>query len=692
MAATEHPVSTARVTPLEAKAPFYISTAINYANGAPHIGHAYEAIVADCVARYHRAYGRDVFFMTGSDEHGQKIKDAATAQGLRPIELTDRYAAEFQSLNAELGISNDRYIRTTEPSHYRIVQELWKTAASKGDIYLGSYTGWYNTREEAFVTDTEAKRTEFVDPVSQKPLVQMSEESYFFRLSKYVPQLIEHIKNNPTFVQPESAAKDLLSRLTTEEITDLSVSRCAFDWGVPVPSNDQHPDKPHVMYVWFDALPNYLSGLNYGTDSSTAGKYWPCNVHLIGKDINWFHSVIWPCMLMSVGEALPRQVFSHGFILGPDGKKMSKSVGNVVDPRAVLQKYGVDAFRYFLLRVSPLGSDLIFSERRLVELSNADLLKSFGNLLHRATNLCKQSCGGVICTDQRLPLDQIPLDLAAFVRENDAHYTNMDTFSALESLLAVIHRVNQWITELAPWSIKDDLTRKQIIIVTLLEMFFALSHFLAPVVPHSIAKVFERFNTAPKLIPELSTSFQNLPVGTAITVGTPLYTLLEFKVLPVQELDLKVGKIASVKKHPDADKLYLLQVDFAEAGTKQILAGLTAFYQIEELQDRHVVALVNLKPSSMRGQLSEGMLLCSEHQDDQGVTHVQLLQPSPSAPIGSAVHGENLPPICERQIRIQDFQKISITVQGGRVVADGFTLLSASAPITSSSPDGAKVK
>lgn len=673
--------------------PFYISTAINYANGPPHMGHAYEAIIADCLARYHRQYGRDLFFMTGTDEHGQKIATAAEQEGVRPRELTDRYSAQFQELNKQLGISNDRYIRTTEPEHYETVQHIWRKSAASGDIYLDTYNGWYNVREEAFLSEVEAKNANFQDPATGRPLEKRSEESYFFRLKNYWDKIHAHIKEHPGFVQPESARQEILARLSNDEARDLSVSRCSFDWGVPVPAGDgQAPvtERPHVMYVWFDALPNYLSGIKYPVAHS---KYWPANVHLIGKDINWFHSVIWPSMLMSIGESLPRQVFCHGFVLAQDGRKMGKSLGNAVDPREIIDKYGVDAFRYFLLRETPVGEDLIFSERRLVELSNADLLKSFGNLLHRATNLCKQSCNGQICTAERLAGDQLPFDAAEFIAETDQAYLSVGIYRALSLLMEKIHRTNQWITELAPWAIKDpeQLGRKQAIIVTLLELLYFFAHFLLPAVPAGAQRVFERFNTPAQLISQLSPDFKNIPVGTPITVGPVLYTELEYKLLPVQELGITVGRVATAAPHPDAEKLYVLSVDFGSF-TRQVVAGLRDYYTIEQLQGRHVVALTNLKPSRIRNCASEAMLLCSEHVDDSQRLTVQLLAPPPAAQPGATVQARGLAPSADKQIRVQDFQRIVFSVKDGQVIADSFPLVVGSDPICTSAPDGAKIR
>ena len=327
---------------------FYLTTAINYTNGPPHVGHAYEAITSDVISRYHRVYGRQVFFLTGTDEHGQKIADTAEKAGVKPIDICDKYAGQFQDLNAKLSISNDGYIRTTQPHHHKLVQLLWQRVEKKGDIYLDRFSGYYNVREETFITDHDAEQSDFKDPVSGVPLEKREEESYFFKMSKYHDRLVEHIKTHPEFIQPELRRNEILARLR-EPLRDLSVSRNTFSWGIPVPNGNGH-----VMYVWFDALSNYLSGV--GWPDGQHKSMWPADVHIIGKDILWFHTVIWPTMLMSAGVDLPKTVFGHGFVSDKDGVKMSKSLGNVIDPYDMLQKYGSDTLRFFITRAAPYGN------------------------------------------------------------------------------------------------------------------------------------------------------------------------------------------------------------------------------------------------------------------------------------------------------------------------------------------------
>lgn len=320
---------------------YYLTTAIAYTNGLPHVGHAYEFLTSDVLVRLHRFLGYDTYFLTGADEHGQKVAESASRAGLEPLAHCNIYVSAFQRLNDKLRITNDQYIRTTDPGHQRTCQRLWQRCAEAGDIYLGKYEGWYNEREELFVTQQEAEKTKFMDEVKNVPLKRVSEESYFFRMSKYADRLIAHIKENPGFIEPESARVNILSRLEHDELKDLSISRTTFSWGIPLAADfDQSGTSgTHVMYVWFDALTNYLSGIHYldseDTDCGNLRAYWPASKHIIGKDITWFHCVIWPTILMSAGLPLYKGVFSHGFVNGPDGRKMSKSLGNIVDTSEV---------------------------------------------------------------------------------------------------------------------------------------------------------------------------------------------------------------------------------------------------------------------------------------------------------------------------------------------------------------------
>jgi methionyl-tRNA synthetase len=367
---------------------FYLTTAINYTNGLPHMGHAYEGLTSDVICRYHRGYGRDVFFMTGTDEHGQKIAESAEKEGLTPIQLCDKYVTNFKALNKRMCISNNFYVRTTLPKHEKFAQWMWKRAYDAGDIYLDTYEGWYNVKEEAFVPEKEAELAEFKDAAGN-PLKKMKEQSLFFRMSKYQDRLLKHIADNPSFIEPEARRKEIVGRLQ-EPLRDLSCSRTTFEWGVPIPEFNEKYEKKHVMYVWFDALSNYLSGIDYETGKGNA-EYWNGlngeggrATHVIGKDITWFHCVIWPTMLMSTGIPLYTQCYAHGFVQDKEGKKMSKSIGNVIDPNDMLDRFPLDTFRYYTVSQTPYGSDLPFSAEALQLLHNSELADTLGNLVHRA--------------------------------------------------------------------------------------------------------------------------------------------------------------------------------------------------------------------------------------------------------------------------------------------------------------------
>ena len=493
---------------------FYLTTAINYTNGPPHIGHAYEAIVADCLSRYHRISGKEVFFLTGSDEHGQKIADTAASLGITPQRLCDRHVAEFQSLNQQLAISNDGYIRTTSDTHKELAQLIWTKVADNDDIYLGNYQGWYSKREERFLTETEAKEMNYLD--GDKPLIRTSESSYFFRLSKYQQQIIDHLNDHPEFIFPPEKRTEILERLK-QPLLDLSISRTSFDWGIPIPDRFQgrvDDGRQHVFYVWFDALTNYLSGIDWPDD------HWPADLQLIGKDIIWFHAVIWPAMLLSAGIPLPKRIVCHGFVNGPDDRKMSKTWGNVVDPIELLQRYPSDSLRYFVLRECSFGQDFSFSESSLIARHNNELAATFGNLVSRVLNLTEKYSQGRIPDAESIPI----FDLVALVKQIDRCFNTQEIEKVLQEVFSKLTLLNKWLTEQAPWSSRqEDRTeeQRQRMIRTLLEGVYILAHFLEPFIPTAIAELFSRLGRKSTTIPLLSWS--NLEAGGAIVVGESLF-------------------------------------------------------------------------------------------------------------------------------------------------------------------------
>ena len=477
------------------------------------MGHAYEAVSTDVIARYHRAYGREVLFQTGSDEHGQKIAEAAETAGCAPIELCDKYVAAFQDLNAR-----EDFERRVQPHDVGGAAQggvpLFELSKANGDIYLDTYEGWYNVREETFVTETDAAASNYCDPVSGKPLKKMKEESYFFRQSRFQERLVKHIEDNPEFIQPARRRNEILVRLREDDLRDLSVSRTTFDWGIPV------PDAPkHVLYVWFDALTNYLTGAGWPEKRDGDG-FWPADVHIIGKDIIWFHCVIWPCMLWSAGLPLPKTVFGHGFVTASDGQKMSKSIGNVVDPMEQLAKYSSDTFRYYLMRTGVYGSDIPFSESNLVYVHNSDLADVMGNLVHRATNLCSKNCGGAV---PDCAVDVV-FDVAALRVQTELAMKSFEVQRCCELAINAMKDTNKYLTDSAPWAVKGEGRRSE-----RLSSFVRRSRLCTPprtsfppFIPDATDAIFQKLGTPATPIWKLK-SEKNLAPGTEVRVGEILF-------------------------------------------------------------------------------------------------------------------------------------------------------------------------
>ncbi|WP_448502138.1 methionine--tRNA ligase [Sphingomonas sp.] len=469
--------------------PFYITTAIHYPNGKPHIGHAYEMIAADAIARFQRQAGRDVRFQTGTDEHGLKMVQTARDRGISVRALADEMSSYFSVMADRLNISCDRFIRTVEPEHYRASQAIWQAMADAGDLYPDRYEGWYSVRDEAFYEEKELVEGESGEKLSPQgtPVTWTAEETWFFRLSKYQKPLLDHYAENPDFIRPESRRNEVL-RFVEGGLTDLSVSRTSFDWGVPVPGADGH-----VMYVWVDALTNYLTGTGY-PDQSDLSRYWPADLHVIGKDIVRFHAVYWPAFLMSAKIALPRQVFGHGFVLNR-GEKMSKSVGNVVDPLALADAFGVDPLRYFLLRDIAWGQDGSYSPRAIALRANADLANSFGNLAQRTLAFIAKNLDGALPqTGQGDPADRELL--ATIAAANDEFlrlFADQSLNGAIEAWMRGVFACNQYIDTQAPWALrKTDPDRMHAVLGTLVRAIRLLAITILPVIPNSAAALLDQ--------------------------------------------------------------------------------------------------------------------------------------------------------------------------------------------------------
>ncbi|HVW57689.1 MAG TPA: methionine--tRNA ligase [Rhizobiaceae bacterium] len=496
---------------------FYITTAISYPNGKPHIGHAYELIATDALARFQRLDGKDVFFLTGTDEHGIKMLQTARKEGISPRELADRNSAEFRRMAALVNSSNDDFIRTTEPRHYASSQAIWKAMAANGDIYKGGYAGWYSVRDEAYYAENETEvRADGVRYGPQgTPVEWVEEESYFFRLSAYQDRLLEFYEAHPDFVGPPERRNEVVS-FVKSGLNDLSISRTTFDWGVPVPG-----DEKHVMYVWVDALTNYITGVGYPDTNAEKWRYWPCDVHVIGKDITRFHSVYWPAFLMSAGIELPKRVFGHGFVFNR-GEKMSKSVGNVIDPFALVEHYGLDQVRYFLLREVPFGQDGNYSHDAIVNRTNADLANDLGNLAQRSLSMIAKNLGGKV--PERGELHAVDRALLALTDEALATarkaMAEQAIHAALAAVFSVVAEANRYFAAQEPWALrKTDPKRMETVLYTTAEAVRRIGILCQPFIPGSAAKLLDLLAVAPD-----ARQFEHVGDSHALVSGTVLPT------------------------------------------------------------------------------------------------------------------------------------------------------------------------
>jgi len=637
---------------------FYITTPIYYVNDVPHIGHAYTTIAADAMARYKRMRGYDVKFSTGTDEHGQKIQQAAAARGLSPQDLVDSVVLNFKKLWERLSITNTDFIRTTEQRHKHTVQWIFNRLKEQGDIYKGSYEGWYCVPCETYFTENQAAEG-MKCPDCGRPLEKMTEESYFFRMSRYQQPLLEYYERTPDAIMPKSRYNEVLSFIRSG-LRDQSISRTSVSWGVPVPG-----DEKHVIYVWFDALINYVTACGFPDDEASMRKYWPVVNHTIAKDIIRFHCIVWPAMLLGLGLEPPRRVFSHGWWT-VEGEKMSKSKGNVVDPFEMADLYGVDAFRYFLLREIPFGADGDFSEAGLVQRINSDLANDLGNLLNRTLQMINNFTGGKV--PEAGELQEHDRDLKDLAEKTLAEYTGaMDVYAfdeALKSVWALVRRGNKYIDETMPWKLgrEKNMERLGTVLYTLEEVLRLSALLVAPVIPETARRIWSQLGIAENPVESRLDDYtwgERAP-GSDVGEKEVLFPRIDMKkwqaekaardakkglepdpgehekeisIEDFKKVELRVAKVISVEAVPKADKLYKIHVDLGYE-RRTIVSGIREEYAPEDLEGMRIIVICNLKPATIRGVESKGMLLAAETPGGEGLA---LLTVDRKIPLGARV-------------------------------------------------------
>ncbi|WP_430610197.1 methionine--tRNA ligase [Enterococcus sp. DIV0876] len=643
------------------KETFYITTPIYYPSGKLHIGNSYTTIACDAVARYKRLMGFDVFYLTGVDEHGQKIEKKAEELGVDPQEYVDKMAADVKKLWKTLDISYDKFIRTTDDYHKKSVQQIFQQLLDQGDIYLGEYEGWYSVSDEEYFTETqlaEVFRDEAGKVIGGKApsgheVELVKESSYFFRMSKYADRLVQYYDEHPEFIQPESRKNEMLNNFIKPGLEDLAVSRTTFTWGIPVTASPEH-----VVYVWIDALSNYITALGYGTDDdSLFQKFWPADVHMVGKEIVRFHTIYWPIMLMALDLPLPKKIFGHGWLMMKDGK-MSKSKGNVVYPEMLVERYSLDALRYYLLRAVPFGSDGVFTPEDFVSRLNYDLANDLGNLLNRTVAMINKYCDGLVpdYASKVTPFDsELSTTAANVVGRYHEAMDKMEFSTALSEVWTLISRANKYIDETQPWVLAKEEERKaelNSVMVHLAESLRIVAILLQPVMTETPTNIFTQLGLAVETMDLKDLRFGEFPSGTKVVAkGTPIFPRLELeteiayiqkkmaegtqgpeetvkwdpeetklqsdkeeiKYDDFDKIELKVAEVIDCQKVKGADKLLQFRLAAGDDQDRQILSGVAEFYpDPQALIGKKVVIVANLKPRKMRGQVSQGMILSAE--------------------------------------------------------------------------------
>ncbi|MBM0873511.1 methionine--tRNA ligase [Staphylococcus epidermidis] len=634
-----------------AKDTFYITTPIYYPSGNLHIGHAYSTVAGDVIARYKRMQGYDVRYLTGTDEHGQKIQEKAQKAGKTELEYLDEMISGIKNLWSKLEISNDDFIRTTEERHKQVVEKVFERLLKQGDIYLGEYEGWYSVPDETYYTESQlvdlvyenGKIVGGKSPDSGHEVELVKEESYFFNINKYTDRLLEFYDENPDFIQPPSRKNEMINNFIKPGLEDLAVSRTSFDWGVRVPSNPKH-----VVYVWIDALVNYISSLGYLSDDETLfNKYWPADIHLMAKEIVRFHSIIWPILLMALDLPLPKKVFAHGWILMKDGK-MSKSKGNVVDPNVLIDRYGLDATRYYLMRELPFGSDGVFTPEAFVERTNYDLANDLGNLVNRTISMINKYFHGELPAYQG-PKHELDEKMEAMALETVKSFNdNMESLQfsvALSTVWKFISRTNKYIDETQPWVLAKDENQREMlgnVMAHLVENIRFATILLQPFLTHAPREIFKQLNINNPDLHQLDSLQQYGMLSEAITVTekpTPIFPRLdtEAEIAYIKEsmqppksikqsdepgkeqidikdfdkVEIKAATIIDAENVKKSEKLLKIKVEL-DNEQRQIVSGIAKFYRPEDIIGKKVAVVTNLKPAKLMGQKSEGMILSAE--------------------------------------------------------------------------------